>query len=405
MKILDYIKMATSALISNKLRSSLTMLGITIGNASVIGMVAVGEGARKSTAEQFKALGPNVLFVSLSSARVRRTLSSDAKPLLFEDAEAIEQLIPNLTHVSPEIHTSQLITYQDKILNNSVIGTTPDYLPVRNYDIDRGRFINNIDVQRNQRVVVLSADISQQLFNNQNPIGQQIRIRNISFTVVGTLASKGSLFDSNQDNKIIVPLTTAQHQLRGFNSPYGIPINTISLLAKDQESIDGVQFQVKNLMLLRHSAIQESDLKIFSQNALLETAKNTNAGLTQMLGAIAFISLLVGGIGVMNIMLVSVRERTQEIGLRKALGATQIDILGQFILEAVVLAIFGSFVGVTLGLGGVIISTVFFSLATSISTSSIILAVSVSGGVGLFFGIFPAQQAAKLDPIMALKSY
>jgi putative ABC transport system permease protein len=405
MEILDHIKMATSALLSNKLRSSLTMLGITIGNASVIGMVAVGEGARELTAEQFKALGPNVLFVSLSSARVRRTLSSDAKPLLLEDANAIANLVPNLTNISPEIHTDQLITYQDKIFQNSIIGTTPDYLPVRNYEMAQGRFINDIDIQRNKRVVVLGAEISQQLFNNKNPIGQQIRIKNIGFTVIGTFASKGALFDSNQDNKIVVPITTAQHQLRGWNYPHGIPLNIISLLAKDQESVDGIEFQVKNLMLLRHSAIKESDVKIFSQNALLETAQTTNAGLTQMLAAIAVISLLVGGIGVMNIMLVSVRERTQEIGLRKAIGATEKDILGQFILEAILLAIFGSIVGIGVGLGGVVLSSVFLSLATSVSGTSIILAVSVSGGVGLFFGVFPAKQAAKLDPIVALKSY
>ncbi|MGB5771980.1 MAG: ABC transporter permease [Crocosphaera sp.] len=405
MEILDHIQMATSALLSNKLRSSLTMLGITIGNASVIGMVAVGEGARELTAEQFKALGPNVLFVSLSSARVRRTLSSDAKPLLLEDANAIANLVPNLTNISPEIHTDQLITYQDKIFQNSIIGTTPDYLPVRNYEMAQGRFINDIDIQRNKRVVVLGAEISQQLFNNKNPIGQQIRIKNIGFTVIGTFASKGALFDSNQDNKIVVPITTAQQQLRGWNYPHGIPLNTISLLAKDQESVDGIEFQVKNLMLLRHSAIKESDVKIFSQNALLETAQTTNAGLTQMLAAIAVISLLVGGIGVMNIMLVSVRERTQEIGLRKAIGATEKDILGQFILEAILLAIFGSIVGIGVGLGGVVLSSVFLSLATSVSGTSIILAVSVSGGVGLFFGVFPAKQAAKLDPIVALKSY
>ncbi|WP_107670079.1 ABC transporter permease [Cyanothece sp. BG0011] len=405
MKLSDHLKMATSALLSHKLRSGLTMLGIIIGNASVIGMVAVGEGARKATAEQFEALGPNVLFVSLSSTRVRRTLSSDAKPLLLEDAEAIGQLIPNITNISPEIHINQLITYQDKILSNSITGTTPDYLPVRNFEIEKGRFINNIDVQRNQRVVVLGSEIVEKLFNNQDPIGQQIRIKNTTFEVIGTLAKKGALFDSNQDNKVIVPITTAQNQLRGWNSPYGVVLNTIALLAKNQDSVDAVQFQVKNLMLLRHGTSRENDVKIFSQNSLLNMADETNAGLQQMLGAIALISLLVGGIGVMNIMLVSVKERTGEIGLRKALGATPKDILGQFVLEAILLATFGSLIGVGVGLSGVFIAHVFFSLAASISIPSIIIAVSVSGSVGLFFGVFPAQQAAKLDPIIALKGY
>ncbi|MDJ0660097.1 MAG: ABC transporter permease [Crocosphaera sp.] len=405
MRLSDHLKMATSSLLSHKLRSSLTMLGIMIGNASVISMVAVGEGARQATAEQFQALGPNVLFVGLSSTRVSRTLSSESKPLLLEDAEAMETLIPDLTHISPEIHINQLISYQDKVLNNSIIGTTPDYLTVRYYEIEQGRFINNIDVRRNKRVVVLGAEITEKLFKNKNPIGQQIRIKNNSFEVIGTLAKKGSLFDSNQDNKVVVPITTAQHQLRGGNSPYGISLNTIALLAKDQQSVDTVKFQVQNLMLLRHGTTRENDIKIFSQNSLLNMAKKTNAGLKQMLGAIAIISLLVGGIGIMNIMLVSVKERTEEIGLRKALGASPKDILGQFVLESILLATCGSIIGITVGLSGVIIADLFFSLATSISIPSVIISVSISGSVGLFFGVFPAQQAAKLDPIIALKNY
>ncbi len=405
MKLSDHLKMATASLLSHKLRSGLTMLGIIIGNASVIGMVAVGEGARKATAEQFEALGPNVLFVSLSSGRRRRTLSSEAKPLLLEDAEAIDQLVPNLTNIAPEIHLNHLITYQDKILDNSITGTTADYLPVRNHEIAKGRFINSIDVQRHKRVAVIGAEIAEKLFNTRNPIGKRIRIKNITFEVIGTLKEKGALFDSNQDNKIVVPITTAQHQLGGENSPYGISLNTISLLANNQDSVDAVKFQVKNLMLLRHQPIKDNDIKIFSQNSLLDMADKTNAELKQMLGAIAIISLLVGGIGIMNIMLVSVRERTEEIGLRKALGATPKDILGQFVLEAMLLATFGSMIGIGVGLGGVIIANVFFSLSTSLSVPSMIIAVSVSGSVGLFFGVFPAQQAAKLDPIIALKSY
>ncbi|MEL4898387.1 ABC transporter permease [Crocosphaera sp. Alani8] len=405
MKLADHFQMATFALLSHKLRSSLTMLGIVIGNASVIGMVAVGEGARKATAEQFEALGPNVLFLSLSASRRRRAVSSDAKPLLLEDAEVIDKLIPNLTNIAPEIHVKQLITYQDKILDNSIVGTTSDYLPVRNYELEKGRFINKIDVQRNRRVVVLGTEIVERLFKSKNPIGKQIRIKNTTFEVVGTLAQKGALFDSNQDNKVIVPITTAQHQLRGSNSPYGISLSTISLLAKDKESVDNIEFQVKNLMLLRHGSNREQDIKIFSQNSLLNMAEKTNAELKQMLGAIAIISLLVGGIGVMNIMLVSVKERTGEIGLRKALGATQKDILRQFILEAILLGCCGSLIGIGVGFGGVIIADVFFSLATSISIPSIFISVTVSSGIGLFSGVLPAQQAAKLDPIIALKNY
>ena len=404
MRLSDHFKMATFALLSHKLRSSLTMLGIIIGNASVIGMVAVGEGARKSTIEQFEALGPNVLYVSLSTPRVKRTFSSNVKPLLLEDAEVMGKVIPKITNISPEIHIKQLITYQDKIIDNTIKGTTSDYLPVRKHEIERGRFINDIDIENNQRVVVLGAEIAKNLFNHENPIGQQIRIRNVSFNVIGTLVSKGALFDSNQDNKVLVPITTAQDQLRGSKSPYGIPLNTIALLAKDKESVESVQFQVRNLMLLRHGATRENDVRIFSQNSLLNMADKTNEGLKQMLAAVAIISLLVGGIGVMNIMLVSVKERTEEIGLRKALGASQKEILGQFMLEAILLAACGSMIGIGVGLGGVIIADIFFSLATSISIPSIVIAVSVSSGVGFFFGVLPAKQAAKLDPIIALKN-
>ncbi|MEA5536263.1 ABC transporter permease [Crocosphaera sp. XPORK-15E] len=404
MEIVDTCKMAVSALLSNKLRSSLTMLGIIIGNASVIGMVAVGQGAQKLTAEQFQSLGPNVLFLSLTSARVRHNLSAEAKPLLLEDAQAIAKLVPTLTHVAPEIHTSELIVYQDKIFQNSIIGTTPEYLPVRNYELSQGRFLNEIDVKHSNRVVVLGAVIAERLFPNQNPLGKQVRIKNMSFNVIGVLAPKGSLFDSDQDNNVIVPLTAAHTQLRGWRSPYGINLNVIAMLAKDQDTVRAAEFQVKNLIQLRHSLKDSKSLKLFSQNALLETAEKTNAGLTQMLGAIAVISLLVGGIGVMNIMLVSVTERTKEVGLRKALGATEQDILGQFLLEAILLTTLGGVIGIGVGIGGVIIASSVFSLATSISVESIILAVGVSGGIGLFFGVLPAKQAAKLDPIVALRS-
>lgn len=403
MEIVDRFNMALSALLGNKLRSGLTMLGITIGNASVIGMVAVGQGAKQLTAEQFQSLGPNVLFVSLTPTRIRRGLSAEAKPLLLEDAEAIAKLIPTLTEVAPEIHISHLIASSQTILNNSIVGTTPEYLRVRNHHVAQGRFINSVDLRQNNRVVVLGAEIAQQLFPYQNPIGKPIRIKNISFNVIGVLAPKGSLFDSNQDDKAIVPLTTAQYQLRGRTSPYGIPLDVVSMLVAEQDSIKQAEFQVKNLLQLRHTMIEPDDIKIFSQNTLLETATQTNQGLTRMLAAIAIIALLVGGIGVMNIMLVSVTERTQEIGLRKALGATEGDILWQFLLEAILLATIGGVVGIMVGIGGITVANIAFSVATSLSGESIILAVTVSGSIGLFFGVVPAKQAAKLDPIVALR--
>ncbi|HAC62480.1 MAG TPA: ABC transporter permease [Cyanothece sp. UBA12306] len=404
MNVRDYLKMSLSSLLSNKIRSSLTMLGITIGNASVIGMVAIGQGAQKMAAEQFESLGPNVIFVSLNYRQVRRNLSPKTKPLLLDDAKAIAKLIPRVTQVSPEIHLRNLIAYRNNIFNNAIIGSTPEYLAVRNYQLDQGRFINNIDLRKGNRVAVLGTEVAQRLFSQQDPVGQQIRIKNLNFEIIGVLAAKGSLFDSNQDNTVIIPLTTAEHQLRGNTSPHGIPLTLIALLAQNQDSVSVAQFQIKNLISLRHPFATKDDINVYSQNVVLETASKTNAGLTRMLAAIASISLLVGGIGVMNIMLVSVAERTQEIGLRKALGAKEKDILAQFLIEAIMLATLGGVSGVGLGIGGTVVASAVSSLTTSISPVSIIVAITVSGGIGLLFGVFPAKQAAQLDPIVALRS-
>jgi putative ABC transport system permease protein len=403
MELLESVKMSLSALTANKLRSGLTMLGIAIGNASVIAMVAVGQGAQKLAAEQFEALGPNVLFVSLTPRRLRRLLSSEAKPLLFEDAEAIAEQVPAVAEVAPEIQGTQVVSYQSQTLNGSITGTTPEYLTVRNFRVEQGRFLNKVDLQRRMRVAVLGAGMAAQLFKGQNPLGQQIRINNLSFQVVGVTAAKGSLFGENQDERIVIPLTTMAYQVVGRTSPYGIPLSVISLLARDRDRIDSAQFQVENLLRLRHHLTRPEDIRIFAQDALLETASKTNEGLTRMLAAIASISLLVGGIGVMNIMLVSVVERRQEIGLRKALGARERDILGQFLIEAVILAIAGGTLGIGAGVGWSLAANALSSVTTSISPVSIFFALGVSGGIGLFFGVFPAQRAAKLDPIVALQ--
>ncbi len=404
MEILENVKIAFSSLTANKLRSGLTMLGIAIGNASVIAMVAVGQGAQKLAAEQFEALGPNVLFASLTPRRVRRTFSKDARPLVLEDAKAIATQVTSLTAVAPEIHSEHLIAYRSQTLTGSIIGTTPEYLSVRNFSLAWGRFLNEIDVQRNNRVVVLGAQVAERLFGKQNPVGQSLRINNISFTVIGVLQAKGSLFGENQDDKAILPLTTTSSQLVGRTSPYGISLTLIALAAKDKEDVKAAEFQIKNLLLLLHPNSRDDDILIDSQNAIIETASKTNEGLTQMLAAIASISLFVGGIGVMNIMLVSVTERTQEIGLRKALGAREKDILIQFLIEAVTLATTGGVLGILLGVGGITIASSVSPLTTRISPVSIVVAIGVSGGIGLFFGVVPAQRAAKLDPILALRS-
>ncbi len=402
MEITENLKMAFAALTANKLRSGLTMLGIAIGNASVIAMVGIGEGAQKLAARQFEALGPNVLFVNLTSRNIRRAIPN-ARPLTYEDAQAIAAQVPTVAAVSPEMSNPQLITVQNKSSTSNIVGATPSYLPVNNRQILQGRFISDSDVRRNARVVVLGSQLARSLFPYQSAIGQTIRIRNISFEVIGVMKPKGTLFEANQDERAIIPLTTMSAQILGSSSIFGVRLSHIAVLAKSREKIKAAQFQIENLIRLRHGISLKDYVRVFPQQAILETAKETNEGLTRMLASIASISLFVGGIGVMNIMLVSVTERTQEIGLRKALGAREGDILGQFIIEAVILATTGGVIGVVVGIQGMLLASTFGALTVSVSFPAIVMAIGVSSAIGLIFGVVPAHRAAKLDPINALR--
>jgi putative ABC transport system permease protein len=399
----ETLKMAGAALAANKLRSALTMLGIAIGNASVIAMVAVGKGAQQVAAEQFEALGPNVLFVSMTSARVRRTFSAKAKPLLWDDAKAIAATVPSVTAVSPEFHNEQLLSYRGNQFTNPLIGSTPEFLAVRNYQLQSGRFLNESDLQHSERVIVLGSEIARRLFQSENPVGQSVRVRDFSFRVIGVFKSKGTLFGSNQDSRAIVPLTTMANQIVGRSSFYGVRLSTIAIQTPNPAALESAEFQIVNLMRLRHPETSDDDIRIYPQNTLIEVATATNNGLSRMLAAIASISLLVGGIGIMNIMLVSVSERTQEIGLRKALGAKQADILWQFLIEAILLAAIGGAFGVGAGIGGTQVASSVSDLTTRISPVSVVGAIAVSGAIGLLFGVVPARRAAQLDPIVALR--
>ena len=403
MEIQENLKMAFASLMANKLRSVLTMLGIAIGNGAVISLVGVGQATQKMVAQQFDSLGPNVLFVSVTSRNVRQSIPN-ARPLTLEDAEAIATQVPSVSMVSPEIYNRRLLTYQGVSSNSPVIGVNGDFLAVRNFAIAQGRFINQVDINRHNRVVVLGSQVAQNLFGKNDPIGQFIRVQNISFKVIGVMKSKGSLFDSNQDDKALFPITTLFNQVLGRASIYGVNLSLISVLAKDKEHLDAAEFQIKNLLRLRHQVNYENYIEIVPQQAIMDTVTATNQELNKMLTTIASISLIVGGIGVMNIMLVSVSERTQEIGLRKALGAQENDILGQFLVEAIILATSGGFVGIVVSLGTIVITGGLTALATQLSVPAIILALGVSGGIGLIFGILPARRAARLDPIVALRS-
>jgi len=403
MDIIESVKMATTTLVANKLRSTLTMLGIIIGNASVIAMVGIGQGAQKLASEQFESLGPNVLFIIPGNQNAQRNRDLP-KTLVLDDAKAIASQVPSVTEVAPQIQSRQPVVYSNKNTNTQIIGVTPEFLSVRSFDLAKGRFFSDQDLKSNNQIAILGSDVVSKLFGNKNPIGEKIRMRNLSFLVVGVMEQKGSFLGSNQDDTVFIPLTTMANRLRGRTSPYGTEVDFIALSARDANSIGAAQFQISNLLRLRHKITTEDDFTVRTQKDILQIVGTITGALTLMLAAIAGISLFVGGIGVMNIMLVSVTERTQEIGLRKAIGATQQDILIQFMIEAIILSAAGGIVGTVIGVGGITLVGALTPLKAGISPAAIVLAVGISGGIGLFFGVVPAQRAAKLDPIVALRS-
>jgi putative ABC transport system permease protein len=404
MNFLESLQMAGKTLLSNKLRSSLTMLGIVIGNASVIAMIGIGEGGQRFVNRQLESLGPNVLFI-LPGNRASQRVSRDVpKTLVYEDAVAIANQVPTVAGVTAELNSRQVVTYRNQNTNVNIIGTTPSFLSVRDFEVASGRFFTDLDMRRSNQVTVIGADLADTLFGNINPVGQQLRIRNASFQVIGVLASKGSTLGVNYDEAALIPLITMANRIVGRTSPYGLEVTYITVSAENAESVRAAQFQITNLLRLRHQITGEDDFTINTQQEALQTVGQITGALTIMLAAIAGISLFVGGIGIMNIMLVSVTERTQEIGLRKAIGATEQDILLQFMIEAVIVSVIGGVVGTGVGVSGIVLVAAITPLEAAISSTAIATAVGVSGAIGLFFGVVPARRAAQLDPIVALRS-
>ncbi|MGF1518968.1 MAG: ABC transporter permease [Nodosilinea sp.] len=394
---LETITMAITTLTNNKLRSLLTVLGIVIGNASVVAIIGLGQGAQRFTQEKVESLGSNLLHVFVQEGEGE---TGNRPQLLLSDAEAIAAQAPAVKIVSPKISTSATLTYQSRTAKATVQGVTPEFLPARNMQVVTGRFWSAAEQRQNTAVVVLGGDLAQKLFDRASPLGQDVQINDRSFQVIGVLQRKGSFLGVNPDIDAHIPITTLASQLVGRSVPSGIAIDEIEVSAQDQASIRAAAFQLTNILTRLHG---KKDFSVVANKSVQALLGQITGVLSMLLATIAAVSLLVGGIGIMNIMLVSVTERTQEIGLRKAIGAPESAILQQFLIEAVVLSVAGGVIGIGVGVGSALLVGVFTPLKPTVPLSAIVLATGVSGSIGLVFGVVPARQAAKLDPIVALR--
>jgi putative ABC transport system permease protein len=414
MKIGDILEETFSALLSNKVRTSLTMLGIVIGIASVIVMVSVGQGASSSITERIESTGSNLLMITPGATKNigygARSAGGTAKTLTIKDSEEILSSINSVKNITNQVSGRYQVVYKGSNTNTSVLGTDKNYSSVRNVEILQGNFIENSYVDNSSKVAVLGPAVVKNLFavdeeefeniDLSNVIGRSIKINKIEFKIIGVTKSKGSSGFSNQDDIIYIPYTTAQKYLSGDKY-----LTEIDVQISKSDLMTDAQTEITNLLLSLHniSDATSADFSINNQSDLLETITSTTQTLTILLGAIAGISLLVGGIGIMNMMLTTVTERTKEIGLRKAIGATGDDVSFQFLTEAVVLTFSGGIIGVILG-WGISFGINYFGLTTTtVSIGSIILAVGVSAGIGIIFGYYPAKRAAKMNPIEALR--
>ena len=396
--------MATRTLVSNKLRSSLTMLGIVIGNASVITLVGLGRGAQTLAKNQLSNLGANVLFIVPGNNDTRRRGISFPKNLVLEDSIAINNQVPSVKKVAPQISANEIVQSNSKSLNISIAGITPEFLEVRSFEIDEGRFISESDVNSARSFVVIGPDLKEEFFKSKNVIGEKIRIKDHTYEIIGVLKPKGAVFGSNQDKNAYIPLSTMVNRITGKDPTYGVSLSFISVEAINKNKTRAAKFQITNLLRQRHKIIRDDDFAVRSQEDALNIVTNITSGLTFLLAGIGAVSLIVGGIGIMNIMLVSVSERTEEIGLRKAIGAKQSDILIQFLFEALILSTIGGLVGTTTGFTGVILLGVVTPLPASVGLTTTLSTMIISGSIGLIFGVLPAKRASNLDPIVALRS-
>jgi putative ABC transport system permease protein len=405
-RLLASLRIALRALMVNKMRSALTMLGIIIGVGAVIAMIAVGSGAKKRIAEQIASMGSNMLIVlSGSSTSGGLRFGSGTVPTLkVDDAKAISTEIPAVKYVAPTLGGVAQVVFGNQNWSTVINGTTPEILEIREWPLSSGRSFTQQDVDGATKVCLLGKTVVDNLFGGIDPIGQVIRIKNVPFTVIGVLAPKGqSTGGQDQDDTIIIPLTTAQKRLFGMQFP-GM-VRLIAVQAREPEVMKDVENQINDLLRQRHhiQPNQDNDFSVRNLTEIMSTAQQSASVMSLLLGAIASISLIVGGIGIMNIMLVSVTERTREIGIRIAVGAKGRDILLQFLIESLVLSLIGGILGIGVGIAGTVVLATFTQWPTLFSIEAIFLAFLFSGSVGVFFGFYPARKASLLNPIEALR--
>ena len=400
------LKISLRALRVNKMRSALTMLGIIIGVGAVIAMLAVGTGASEKISEQISSIGSNLIIIlpgSTTSGGLRMGMGSQPT-LTRDDAEAIQRECPAVQEVAPILNGAAQIVYGNQNWSTGVTGTTPSMLIIRDWPLASGRGFTEQDIRNATKVAILGQTVVDNLFGNIDPVGQMIRIKKVPFVVIGVLDRKGqSPQGQDQDDTIYIPVTTAQKKIFGTSFP-GM-VRTIMVKAKSTEDLGPAERQINELLRQRHhiGPRQDNDFTVRNLTQIMQVAEQSTKVMTLLLGAIASVSLLVGGIGIMNIMLVSVTERTREIGIRMAVGAKTWDIRLQFIIEALTLALIGGIAGILLGVGGSKLLSMFAGWSTVVSTLSVVMAFGFSGLVGIFFGFYPAYKASLLNPIDALR--
>lgn len=399
----ELLKMAWLSLAANKLRTFLTMLGVIIGVTSVIALVSIGMGLQKNMMDSLSRLGSNMLIVMPGSSNRGgpRGAAGSITTLTYDDAEAIETKIKDVAHVSPTVRNSSQVVYGHENWNTSITGVVPEYAAIQSLELTSGLFFTAHDVDVRNRVAVIGATVASNLFGNVNPVGKKIRIGNAPYTVIGVLKSKGSSGGGqDQDDVVLIPLTTAQERLIGITY-----VQSINVQVTDADKMDEVQSNIEKLLRERHRIRTgaEDDFNVRNLTDVMETMTSMSTMITLFLGAIAGISLLVGGVGIMNITLASVTERTREIGIRKAIGATYSNIMLQFLIESTMISVIGGIIGIFIGIGTAQAISRFANFNTVISVQSIVISFGFALFVGIFFGLLPARKAARLDPIDALR--